>query len=96
MSAFHRLGNKLRSVDFHTLGNKMKNGVQTIARKSVNTLAKAADIGGRLIPAAEGIATALGAGPEVHGLIQGARSGLKKIMDYHDKAKNVRNILHNV
>lgn len=93
MIPLRQLGNKLRSMDIHTLGNKMRHGAQVLARKSVNTLARAADFGEKILPVAQGVANATGFGSAARPLLSAAESGLSRIKRMHEKAVGVRNAL---
>ena len=88
-SGIQQLGQKLTPDKIQQFGQKVRDNALTFGRKVSNTLGKVSDVGNKLLPIAETVATGLGFGPEV-ALLEGARKGLNKVQQIKNVVDNTR------
>ena len=89
-TTMQQLGQKLTPDKIQQFGTKIRDGALTLGRKVSNTLGKISDVGNKLLPMAETVATGLGYGPEVLGF-EGARKGLDMINNAKSNVDTLRN-----
>jgi len=89
-SNIQQLGQKLTADKIQQFGTKLRDNALVFGRKVSNTLGKISDVGNKLLPMAETVATGLGYGPEVLGF-EGARKGLDMINNAKSNVDTLRN-----
>ena len=89
-STIQQLGQKLTPDKIQQFGTKVRDTAFQIGRKVSNTLGKVSDIGNKLLPMAETVATGLGYGPEVLGF-ETARKGLDMVNTAKQNVDTLRN-----
>ena len=77
-NTIQQLGQKLTPQNIQQFGTKVRDTALQVGRKVSNTLGKVGDIGNKLLPMAETVATSLGYGPEV-AWFETARKGLDMV-----------------
>ena len=89
-STIQQLGQKLTPDKIQQFGTKVRDTAFQIGRKVSNTLGKVSDIGNKLLPMVETVATGLGYGPEVLGF-ETARKGLDMVNTAKQNVDTLRN-----
>ena len=89
-TTMQQIGQKLTPDTIHQFGTKVRDTALQIGRKVSNTLGKISDVGNKLLPMAETVATGLGYGAEVAGFV-----GIRKGLDMVNTAKNNVDTLRN-
>ena len=75
-SNIQQLGQKLTADKIQQFGTKLRENALVFGGKVSNTLGKISDVGNKLLPMAETVATGLGYGPEVLDMINNAKSNV--------------------
>ena len=89
-NTIQQLGQKLTPQNIQQFGTKVRDTALQVGRKVSNTLGKVGDIGNKLLPMAETVATSLGYGPEVAGF-ETARKGLDMVSNAKKTVDTLRN-----
>ena len=89
-STIQNFGHKLTPGNIQTFGTKLHDNALTFGRKVSNTLGKISDVGNKLLPMAETVATGLGYGPEVLGF-EGVKKGLNMVNNAKQNVDSLRN-----
>ena len=89
-SNIQQLGQKLTADKIQQFGTKLRDNALVFGRKVSNTLGKISDVGNKLLPMAETVATGLGYGLEVLGF-EGAWKGLDMINNANSNVDTLRN-----
>jgi len=88
-SNIQQLGQKLTADKIQQFGTKLRDNALVFGRKVSNTLGKISDVGNKLLPIAETVATGLGYGPEVAGF-ETARKGLDMVNNAKNNVDTIR------
>ena len=89
-STMQQIGQKLTPSNIQQFGTKVRDTALQVGRKVSNTLGKISDVGNKLLPMAETVATGLGYGPEVAGF-ETARKGLDMVNNAKNTVDSLRN-----
>ena len=89
-NTIQQLGQKLTPQNIQQFGTKVRDTALQVGRKVSNTLGKVGDIGNKLLPMAETVATSFGYGPEVAGF-ETARKGLEMVSNAKKTFGTLRN-----
>ena len=89
-SNIQQLGQKLTADKIQQFGTKLRDNALVFGRKVSNTLGKISDVGNKLLPIAETVATGLRYDPEVAGF-ETARKGLDMVNNAKNNVDTIRN-----